>query len=135
MPIQITSEREFLVGQPTVIEGPAPEGPLVVVFEDDGSTGYFYALDTSHEGQPIQDALQIYNVTNVSDRAKPSTVKIGWSLDNQKAVLLINGHPHAVFDFAAKQGYCRTGFPPPSPAGAWASQGHEWREAAIELFA
>jgi hypothetical protein len=135
MPIQNTAEHEFLVGQPTVVEGPAPEGPFVAVFEDDESTGYFYALDTSHQSQPIQDALQIYNVANISDRAKPSTVKIGWSLDSQKAVLLINGHPHAVFDFSAKQGYCRTGFPPSAPDGSWASQGHEWREAAIELFA
>lgn len=135
MPIQVTAEQEFLVGQPTVVEGPAPEGPFVAVFEDDETTGYFYALDTSKEDQRIQDALQIYNVANVTDRARPSTVKIGWSLDSQKVALLINGHPHAVFDFSSKQGYCRTGFPPPARNGTWGSQGHEWREAAIELFA
>jgi hypothetical protein len=134
MPIQITAEQEFLVGQPTVVEGAAPEGSFVAVFEDDEATGYFYALDRSDKDQPIQDALQIYNVTNVTDREKPSIAKIGWSLDSQKVVLLINGHPHAAFDFSAKQGYCRTGFPPPAQDCSWGSQGHEWQEAAIQLF-
>lgn len=135
MPIQITAEHEFLVGHPTVVEGAAPEGSYVAVFEDDETTGYFYALDTSKRDQPIQDALQIYNVANVTDRAKPSVVKIGWSLDSQKVALLVNGHPHAIFDFSSKQGYCRTGFPPPAADGGWGSQGHEWREDAIQLFA
>jgi hypothetical protein len=134
MPIQITAEEEFLVGAPTVVEGAAPEGPFVAVFEDDETTGYFYALDASVEGQSIQDALQIYNVANVTDRAKPSVVKIGWSVDSRKVVLLIDGHPHAIFDFSSRQGYCRTGFPPPTEGAAWGSEGHEWREAAIELF-
>jgi hypothetical protein len=135
MPIQITAEQEFLVGRPTVVEGAAPEGPFVAVFEDDETTGYFYALDTSKEDQPIQDALQIYNVASVTDRANPSIAKIGWSLDSQKVALLINDHPHAVFDFSSKQGYCLTGFPPAAGDGVWGSQGHEWPDAAIELFA
>jgi len=135
MPIQVTAEQEFFVGQPTVVEGAAPEGPFVAVFEDDESTGYFYALDSSKKGQPIQDALQIYNVANVTDRAKLSLVKIGWSVDSLKVALLINGHPHAVFDFSTKQGYCRTGFPPPALESAWGTQGHEWSESAIQLFA
>ncbi|HWX03051.1 DUF2251 domain-containing protein [Collimonas sp.] len=135
MPIQITAEKTFQVGQPTVVESSAPEGLYVAIFEDDNATGYFYALDASHEVQPIQDALHIYNVANISDRDKPSTVKIGWSLDSQKAVLLINGYPHAVFDFSSKQGYCRTGFPASAHNATWGSQGHEWSEDAIELFA
>ena len=135
MPIQITAEQEFLVGQPTVVEGLAPEGPYAAVFEDDETTGYFYALDTSNDGQPIQNALQIYNVENVTDRETPSVAKIGWSRDSKKVALLINGHPHAIFDFSSKQGFCRTGFPSPAPNSAWGSQGHSWQESAIELFA
>ncbi len=135
MPIKITAEREYIVGSPTIVEGSAPEGSLLAVFEDDGSTGYFYALDTSQEKQPIQDAMLIYNVANASDRTKPSTVTIGWSFDNRKSVLLINEYPHAVFDFSAKQGYCRTGFPPSTTGCEWASHSHEWCDAAIKLFA
>jgi hypothetical protein len=105
-----------------------------VVFEDDEETGYFYALDMSAEGNQIQDALHIYDVMSISDREKPSVVKIGWSTDCQKAILLINDHPHAVFDFEAKQGYCRSGFPPPKRSGSWSAAGHDWNDAATQLF-
>ena len=135
MSIHVVTEETFLVGQATVVEGPAPEGHFVAVFEDDGETGYFYALDTSVKEQSIQDAVQIYNVANVADSSEPSTVKIGWSVDSMKVVLLINDYAHAVFDYQAKQGFCRTGVPPASSNGKWSTQGHEWNNAAIELFA
>lgn len=133
MPIIVTANTELLVGTPAVIDGAAPDSFFAAVFEDDGETGYLYALDTSLSGQQIQDALHIYNVSNVSDRHIPSQVKIGWSTDSTKVVLLINGHPHAVFDFSAKRGYCLSGFPPPSANGAWS--GHAWSEEALQLFA
>ena len=134
MPIQITAEEEIMVGVSAVVQGGAPESPFLAVFEDDGQTGYFYALDTSVEGQQIQDAVHIYNVESVSDRSRPSTVKIGWSVDSQKTVLLINDYPHAVFDFNGKQGYCRTGFPPSPSNSEWSPSGHSWDEACIALF-
>jgi len=134
MAIQVVAEQEFLVGTPIVLEGAAPNGPFVAVFEDDGDTGYFYALDTSVEGNPFQDAVHIYNTANVTDREKPVFAAIGWSIDNKKVVLLINDYPHAIFDFDGKQGYCRTGFPPPNPNGKWSIGGHSWSESAIELF-
>ena len=135
MPIQVTAQEEISVGISSVVEGPAPEGQYVAIFEDDGDTGYFYALDPTAEGNPIQNAVHIYNVENVTDRAKPSVVKIGWSIDSKKAVLLINGHPHAIFDFEAKRAFCRTGFPPPPSTGQWACGSHEWHEDALQLFA
>lgn len=134
MAIQVVVEREIHVGEPIVLEGLAPEGEFYVVFEDDGETGYFYALDPSVEGNSIQDAVHIYNVANVTDREKPSVVAIGWSLDSTKAVLLINEYPHAVFDYTNKRGYCRTGFPPPNSKGVWSVPGHAWSETAIKLF-
>ncbi|TBO27131.1 DUF2251 domain-containing protein [Aquabacterium lacunae] len=134
MPIQVTAEQELIVGESTVVAGDAPESPFVAVFEDDGQTGYFYALDTSIDGQQIQDAMHIYNVADVADRAKPSTIKIGWSTDSHKTVLLINGYPHAVFDFEARRGYCRTGFPPAPSNGTWSTSGHAWDESCIALF-
>lgn len=135
MPIKVVAEREYLVGQSTVVEGAAPSGHFVAVFEDDGETGYFYALDTSEKQQPIQDAVLVYNVANVTDGAKPSTVKVGWSGDNMKAVLLINGHPHAVFNFQTRQGFCRSGFPSTPSNARWSTQGHAWSDSAIEFFA
>lgn len=133
MPIYLAAEQELIVGRANVIEAPAHEGSFVVVFEDDEETGYFYALDTTDSENPIQDALHIYNVDEVSDREKPSTLKVGWSADHRKVVLLINDQPHAIFDFAGKQGYCRTAFPPPVGNG-WSEQGHGWSDDALKLF-
>ncbi|TFW27321.1 DUF2251 domain-containing protein [Massilia horti] len=134
MPIIIAAEEVVFVGQESVVEGPAPDGRFATVFEDDGDTGYFYALDTQAKDNQIQDALHIYNVANVTDRSRPSTVKIGWSKDSQKVVLLINDDPHAVFDFSTRQGFCRTGFPPARIDGAWSSLGHQWDDSVIDLF-
>lgn len=104
MTILVTLQAQLMVGEAQVIKSPAPEGMLAAVFEDDGRTGYFYALDDSVEGNPILDAVHIYNVEDISDAHIPSHVKIGWSEDSQKCVLLINGYPHAVFDFVGKMG-------------------------------
>ena len=134
MSIIVTAEEEILVGREVVIEGPAPDSPFTVLFEDDGTTGYFYAWDLEAEGNKIQDAVHIYNVNDVTGRDRPSVVKIAWSKDSQKTVLLINGYPHAVFDFSARRGYCRTGFPPPPSNGVWSVAGHQWDDSAIELF-
>lgn len=135
MPIIYTAEKAIAVGQKTVIHGAAPEGSYAAVFEDNGETGYFYAVDAAQQGQTIRDSLHIYDVADVTDREKPSVIEIGWAKDSQKAVLLINGYPHAIFDFASKQGYCRTGFPEPAAGSDWGSEGHAWRESAVELFA
>ncbi|MBB4125839.1 hypothetical protein GGR77_001110 [Xanthomonas translucens] len=135
MPITITAKSELSVGTALVVEAQAPEERFVAVFEDDGDTGYFYAVDPSADDNPIQDALHIYNAANVADKGKPSEVKIGWSQDSKKVVLLINGYPHAVFDFDAKRGYCRTEFPPAPENSPWGLHGHAWSDAAVELFA
>jgi hypothetical protein len=134
MPIIVTAEEKFFVGRDTVVEGAAPEGAHAAFFEDDGTTGYFYALDTVAKENQIQDAVWIYNVDNVTDREKPSVVKIGWSKDSQKVVLLINDYPHAVFDFGTREGFCRTGFPPAPSNGVWSIAGHQWDDSIIDRF-
>ena len=128
------AEQDIQVGKEVVVEGPSPTPPFAAVFEDDGETGYFYALDTTRTENPIVDALHIYDVESVTDRHLPSKVQIVWSMDDRKAALLINDYPHAVFDFTAKRGYCRSGFPPPSEDG-WSAQGHEWDDSVLDLFA
>ncbi len=135
MPIIVSADQELHVGTPVVIQSGAPDRPFAAVFEDDGDTGYFYALHTGQSGQQIQDALHIYNVASVSDREKPARMKVGWSTDGTKVVLLINEQPHAVFDFTAQQGYCRTSFPPSAINGKWSPTGHAWNEEALQLFA
>lgn len=128
----IVAEQALTVGQPLVVEGPSPSTQYAVVFEDDGRTGMFYAVDTKKTDVKIVDAVHIYNVGAVVHPEKMSTVQILWSNDGMKAALLINGYPHAVFDFESDRGYCRTGFPPADPKRTKFS--HKWDDAALELF-
>lgn len=132
MSMQLVAEETITVGQPAVVQGPSPSTSYGVVFEDDGSTGYLYGIDFSRRDSPIVDALHIYDVEQVVDRAKPSVVQLVWSQDGLKAALLINRHLHAVFDFEGKRGYCRTGFPPAN--SEWTQLDHSWDDRAVELF-
>ncbi len=120
------------IGQHAVHPCDSPANPFSVVFEDDGDTGYLYACDQSRAENPILDALQVYDVASVADRERPSTLQVAWSDDGLKAVAIINRYPHAVFDFEARRGYCRTNCPPPDPA--WTSHDHAWDDAATHLF-
>jgi hypothetical protein len=60
------------------------------VFEDDGETAYFYAVDLTRSGNTILDAVNVYNGANVTDRDRPSTLSIIWSDDGLQCALLIN---------------------------------------------
>lgn len=100
----------FIIGQDTFFDSISPSSSFGVTFEDDLTTGYFYAVDTQPELK-ILDALHIYNVADVIDKDKPCKIEIAWSDDGQIASLLINNYCHAIFDFEAKAGYCRNGFP------------------------
>ena len=125
------NEAIVTVGEATLLESHSEENSFGAVFEDDGETGYFYAMD-HHAEPPIVDALHIYNVASVSDRHIPSSFKIVWSVDGLKTALTINDYIHAVFDFESKNGFCRTGFPP--TLNNWSSRGHEWSDEAYDLF-
>ena len=59
------------------------------------------------------------------------TTQIIWSPNGSQALLLVNQQPQAVFDFAARRGYCRTNTSTPKPQ--WAV-GHEWSEDALKFF-
>jgi hypothetical protein len=62
MPVVVTVEQVLHLAEPAIVEAVAPDSPFAAVFEDDGSTGYFYALDIRVPDQQIQDALQVYSV-------------------------------------------------------------------------
>ncbi|RNI28436.1 DUF2251 domain-containing protein [Rufibacter immobilis] len=115
MKMYIYEEEIFYPGKDTFIDSTADK-ENAVVFEDNEETGYFYAVERS-DGLKILDALHIYNVKNIVDKDKPSTLKILWSEDESIALLSINDYYHALFDFKSKAGYCRTGFP---ENGSWA---------------
>jgi len=132
MSVEHAREQTIKVGVPGVIQAPSPHANYGVVFEDDGATGYFYALDFAKDQNPIVDALHIYNAGEIVDRDRQSQVRLVWSRDGLKALLTIDGYPHAVFDFAACRGYCRTGFPP--AITSWSADGHGWDDNVLGLF-
>jgi hypothetical protein len=84
-------EQIFQPGDDVFFASDSPAHPHSVSFEDDGETGYFYALDLSRSENIIVDAMHIYNVSNVTDRDRPSILSIVWSGDGLKCALLING--------------------------------------------
>jgi len=103
-------EESFIVGEDTFFASDSPTESFGVVFEDDLTTGYFYAVNKAGDSQ-IFDALHIYNVEDVIDKEKPSNIKIFWTNNGLTASLLINDYCHAIFDFSNRAGYCRNGFP------------------------
>jgi len=112
----LLAEKKITPGEDVFIESVSSENNYAVVFEDDTSTGYFYALELEAEGtgQRILDAVHIYNVEEVADADQPLDLKIIWSRDWLKCALVINAQCHALFDFEKHGGYCINEFPPPN---------------------
>jgi hypothetical protein len=135
MPLKIAATETLRVGQPLVVDADSPAGRYATVFEDDGETGCFYAVDTDVEdGNPVQDALLVYVAADVLDADEASTLEIGWSADGLKALLLINDMPHAAFDFERRQGWCLLGLPAVAVNKAWSKASREWSENVEALF-
>ena len=128
----IAAKAPLQIGTPLTVEGPSPEGDFAAVFEDDGETGYFYALDRERLVEPILDAVCIYDVEDFEPGAPPRLLHIIWSPDHTQAALLIDQHPHAVFDFRDKRGYCRSGFPDPIAEHGWSR--HDWNDRLQQAF-
>lgn len=103
-------QETYLVGSDTFFDSIDPSNSYGVTFEDNGQTGFFYAV-TAEPELTILDALHVYDVDDVIDRDKPSQIQIFWREDFGVAFLVINNYCHAVFDFSNKAGYCRNGFP------------------------
>ena len=125
------------VGTAALLQGDSPSHKRSAFFEDDGETGYLYAVDPERADNSILDAVHIYNVADVDDRQSPSMLSIVWSADGSKCALLINDYPHAIFDFISKRGYCRTNFPNfhNSPESGWLKSDHTWSDEAASWLA
>jgi hypothetical protein len=71
-------EQTFKPGDGSSFGSDSLTQPHSAFFEDDGGTDYFYALDLTRSDDMIVDAVQIYNVANVSDRERASSISILW---------------------------------------------------------
>jgi hypothetical protein len=135
MSLKIVAKETFQVGRAFVADADSPVGRYATVFEDDGDTGCFYAVDTDvEEGNPVQDALLVYVVSDVLDADLASTLEIGWSRDGLKALLLINDLPHAAFDFERRQGWCLLGLPEAAVNKTWSKAARQWSDDVEALF-
>lgn len=110
----LMQEKRLVRGEDTFIESFSQENRYGVVFEDDGETGYFYAVERDQEGQGLRvlDALHIYEVEGAD--VPESKLLIVWSRDWEKCALVIDGFCHAIYDFKARGGYNINEFPPPN---------------------
>jgi len=113
-------ERQWTPGEDLFAESFSPESPYGVVFEDDGQTAYFYAVEKDKEGTGLRvlDALHIREtggeLAEEGAAPKPSRLQIVWSKDWMKSALVIDGLCHALFDFIEHGGYNINQFPPPN---------------------
>ncbi len=116
-------EKRFVRGEDVFIESFAQENRHGVVFEDDGETGYFYAVERDGEGQGMRvlDALHIYesregaeSVQAGGEATAETKLQIVWSRDWEKCALVMDGYCHAIYDFKAQGGYNINEFPPPN---------------------
>jgi|SRR5215469_15867559 len=120
----------------------SPQTPWSVVFEDEGSAGYLYACDRSQTTQEgsildgILDAMLIYNVSAFQNPEKERLAAIEWSRDGMQAVLYLDGTAQALFDFQAREGYCRTNFPNflSETGDTWRKSSHAWSDEVFERF-
>ena len=110
--MQLGAELKFLVGTPdTFLDTVNTADSAGVIFQDDGTTGYFYAIRPAAE-LLLLDALHVYDVADVADQEKPVTAQLFWNAEETAAALIINGYCHALYDFERQAGFCRTAFPP-----------------------
>jgi hypothetical protein len=117
----LMQEKDIVRGEDTFIESLSPENRNAVVFEDDGETAYFYAMemDEGGGGMKILDALHIYEAPELGDEAseparEASRLLIVWSKDWMKCALVLDGYCQAIFDFEAHGGYNINEFPEPN---------------------
>ncbi len=126
------AQQTFRPGRNVFVVNDSPGGPYSAFFDDDGEVGYFYAVDLTAESL-ILDVLPVYDLRSGADQLRRASFSIVWSPDGQKCALLINGNPHAAFDFAAQRGYARARMPRTfnPKRGIWPSSDHAWSDAAV----
>lgn len=127
---------EFQVGQPLTYE--SHQARYGVVFEDDGDTGYVYAVETTprklrSSKLQILDAFHVYNAADVQDTGRPAVGLFEWSADKVAVAFIVAGRTHVMIDFGAALAMSAGAFPPPTADSPF--QTKLWNEEAfLERF-
>lgn len=115
-------EDDLYIGTAKQVGSTSVEQPeFSVMFEDDGESGYFYAIDMT-KSQPVVDGLFVYNVASVEQPQVMRKLQICWAKSGKIALLFINDYPHAVFDFTRLIGYNHSKYPEPDFTTMWSRQ-------------
>ena len=122
------------IGHPLVIESVSPENNNMVVFEDDGETGYFYAATKNEKGEVAQilDMVYIYDTGSVDISKRKTLLSIIWSRNWQQCGLVLGDVCHAVIDFPAQGAYNLAEFPPPNEV--WTKQPRKLTKEMVRTF-
>ena len=129
----LLKEALILIGQESFFESQASDENYVVIFEDDGETGYFYAA----EKHPVKgdlavlDMVFIYDVDSVPLNERKLKLSIIWSTDWQRCALVLGDTCHAVFDFENRGGYNLAEFPPPN---LWTGHARKLTKEMVKQF-
>ncbi|GGB10054.1 DUF2251 domain-containing protein [Puia dinghuensis] len=112
----LMQEQDWVAGEDLFVESFSPENSYGVVFEDDGETAFFYAVEKDKTSGELRvlDALHIHESNEDDPEPATAQLKIIWSKDWLKVALVIDDHVHALFDFEAHGGYNINEFPPPN---------------------
>jgi hypothetical protein len=97
--VNLMAAERFVVGQPFLVTSKSPSRSLGAVFEDDGETGWFYALRLPEH--TILQSAHVYNAASVVDRHREFDFRIQWSEDGFQSTLLINGLARSILDLSA----------------------------------
>jgi hypothetical protein len=132
----MNATQSLKIGTRQVIAATSPSGEFLALFEGDGSAGYFYALKAQRKDRKILDLLCIYLLKQDAETSDQHNLQIVWSEDGLRVLLRIDGYPHAIFDFAGKQGHCRMNYPnvPRRSEDDWRSEDHAWTDEALRWF-
>ena len=130
------AQRLITPGNKAALGVNSPSREFAAIFEDDGRTAHFYALNGFREAPRILDVVHIYTLEQVSERQTACYVRIVWSAAGDRVLLTIDGYPHAVFDFVASRGYCRSNSPnfARGVRDDWRSDDHQWNDDALRWF-
>jgi hypothetical protein len=130
----LMQSKSFVPGEDTFVESFSLENNYGVVFEDDGETAYFYAVqkDPQTEALQILDALHIYEKDPETKEKTQSNLLIIWSRDWLKCALVLDDCCNALFDFESQGGYNLNEFPPPN--NFWTKQDRHLSDKLVQSF-
>lgn len=124
----VSLERTIIPGVPVVVSWDCPASSFGVMFEDDGQTGYVYAVQNAGEGSGILDALMVYQMRPGDQPSSPRFLTLRWAYP--VVAVYLDSALAAAYDFHGRRRFGVLRFPPPGQG--WMDTEPEWVEALFK---